>query len=60
MVACGLPFVLSVIVNVSGPFTHENLSIFLLHRPDLVDGARYSSLQEGFEGDYVDHAPLNR
>ncbi len=34
---------------VSGPYTHENLTIFLFHGPDQVDGSRYSSLKEALE-----------
>ncbi|MBA3354158.1 MAG: hypothetical protein H0U23_17340, partial [Blastocatellia bacterium] len=34
---------------VSGPYTHENLTIFLFHGPDQVDGSRYLSLQEALE-----------
>jgi len=34
---------------VSGPYTHENLAIFFLHRPDEIDGSRYISLNEALE-----------
>lgn len=33
----------------SGPYTHENLSIFLFHGPDRLDGSRYISLREALE-----------
>jgi hypothetical protein len=33
----------------SGPYTHENLTIFLFHGPDRLDGSRYVSLREGLE-----------
>lgn len=33
----------------SGPYTHENLTIFLFHGPDQLDGGRYVSLGEALE-----------
>jgi hypothetical protein len=32
----------------SGPYTHENLTIFLFHGPDKIDGSRYTSLTQAF------------
>ena len=37
----------------SGPYTHENLAIFLFHGSDEVDGGGYASLTEAFEKKYV-------
>lgn len=37
------------VLTVSGPYAHENLTIFLLHAPDRIDGSRYISLKEAFE-----------
>ena len=33
----------------SGPYAHENLTIFLFHAHDQIDGSRYISLKEAFE-----------
>src|SRR5256886_11656688 len=38
---------------VSGPYTHENLAIFLFHGADDIDGSGYASLTEGFEKKHV-------
>jgi len=38
---------------VSGPYTHENLAIFLFHGADEIDGGRYTSLTEAFEKKHV-------
>ena len=37
----------------SGPYTHENLTIFLFHGTDQIDGSRYVSLAEAFEKKHV-------
>ncbi len=37
----------------SGPYTHENLTIFLFHAHDQVDGSRYISLKEALEQEKV-------
>lgn len=39
--------------TVSGPYTHENLTIFLFHGPDQIDGSRYASLEEALEKKHV-------
>ena len=54
MTADVLPLVLSSDMNkaplkVSGPYTHENLTIFLFHSHDQIDGSRYISLKQAFE-----------
>ena len=36
-------------LTISGPYTHENLTIFLFHAHDQIDGSRYISLKEAFE-----------
>ena len=36
-------------LTISGPYTHENLTIFLFHGRDQLDGSRYISLKEAFE-----------
>ncbi|MHC4715358.1 MAG: ARPP-1 family domain-containing protein [Planctomycetota bacterium] len=36
-------------LKISGPFTHENLSIFLLHGPDLIKGRSFLTLQEALK-----------
>jgi hypothetical protein len=33
----------------SGPYAHDNLTIFLFHAHDQIDGSRYISLKEAFE-----------
>ena len=38
---------------VSGPYTHENLAIFLFHGADKIDGGGYTSLTEAFEKKHV-------
>src|ERR1700736_6407669 len=35
--------------SVAGPFTHENLSIFLLRGTDALDGSRFIPLDEAME-----------
>ena len=35
--------------SISGPFTHENLSIFLLRGRDAFDGSRFIPLDEALE-----------
>jgi glutathione S-transferase len=37
----------------SGPYTHENLTIFLFHGPDEIDGTRYTSLTHAFAEKHV-------
>jgi len=34
---------------VAGPYTHENLAIFLFHGADQIDSGGYTSLTEAFE-----------
>jgi hypothetical protein len=34
---------------ISGPYTHEKLTIFLFHGADQIDGSRYTSLKEAFD-----------
>jgi hypothetical protein len=36
-------------ISIAGPFTHENLSIFLLSGNDELDGSRFMSLDEGLD-----------
>ena len=36
-------------LTVSGPYTHENLTIFLFHANDQIDGSRYISLKKALE-----------
>jgi hypothetical protein len=36
-------------LTISGPYTHENLTVFLFHANDQIDGSRYISLKEAFE-----------
>jgi hypothetical protein len=38
---------------VSGPYTHENLAIFLFHGAEEIDGGGYTSLTEAFEKKHV-------
>jgi hypothetical protein len=35
--------------RISGPYTHENLSVYLIHGPDQVKGVNYLTLQEAME-----------
>ena len=35
--------------RISGPYTHENLSVYLVHGPDRVKGVKYLTLQEAME-----------
>ena len=35
--------------KLSGPFSHENLTIFLIHGEDRIDGKKILTLQEGLE-----------
>ena len=37
------------VASISGPFSHANLSIFLLHGPDILDGRRFITLNEALE-----------
>src|SRR4029434_8305755 len=37
------------VLTISGPYEHENLTIFLLHGPDGIDGTRYISLKKALE-----------
>ena len=37
------------LLTTSGPYTHENLTIFLFHAHDQIDGSRYISLKEALE-----------
>ena len=36
-------------VSVTGPYQHENLSIFLLHNPNTADTSRYVTLEEALD-----------
>jgi hypothetical protein len=38
---------------VSGPYSHENLAIFLFHGAEEIDGSGYTSLTEAFEKKHV-------
>jgi hypothetical protein len=40
-------------LTLSGPYTHENLAIFLFHGPDRFDGSRYTSLTRAFAEKHV-------
>src|SRR6266480_4008455 len=40
-------------LTISGPYAHENLTIFLFHEPDQLDGSRYTSLSEAFKKEHV-------
>lgn len=39
--------------TVSGPYSHENLSLFLFHGSDQIDGSRYISLKDALENKSV-------
>jgi hypothetical protein len=41
------------LLTTSGPYTHENLTIFLFHARDQIDGSRYISLKEALEQEKV-------
>jgi hypothetical protein len=34
--------------TLSGPYTHENLTVFLFHGPDQIDDSRYTPLAQAF------------
>jgi hypothetical protein len=36
--------------RLSGPYTHENLTVFLVHGPDRLAGKTYLTLQEALQG----------
>src|SRR5689334_14130550 len=36
-------------LTITGPYTHDNLSIYLLHGPDRSNGAKYLTLQEALD-----------
>jgi hypothetical protein len=36
-------------LSIAGPFTHENLSIFLLRGTDAFDGSRFIPLDQALE-----------
>src|SRR5262245_27505479 len=38
-----------VITKISGPYTHDNLSIFLLHGSDAISGRKFLTLNEALE-----------
>jgi hypothetical protein len=40
-------------LTISGPYTHENLTIFLFHGPDRFDGSCFTSLARAFAEKYV-------
>ena len=40
-------------VNISGPYTHENLTIFLFHDPDHLDRGHYVPLRDAMEKKHV-------
>jgi hypothetical protein len=35
--------------SISGPYTHKNLTVFLIHGPDTIKGANYLTLGEALE-----------
>jgi hypothetical protein len=35
--------------KLSGPYTHDNLTVFLVHGPDQIEGKNYLTLQEALE-----------
>src|SRR6185369_15521525 len=35
--------------SVTGPYTHENLTVFLIHGRDLSNGKKYVTLQEALD-----------
>ena len=35
--------------TVSGPHTHENLAVFLVHGPDTADTSHYVTLEEALD-----------
>ncbi|HEY7152828.1 MAG TPA: DUF6569 family protein [Gemmataceae bacterium] len=35
--------------KLSGPYTHDNLTVFLVHGPDRIEGKNYLTLQEALE-----------
>jgi hypothetical protein len=37
------------VTKVSGPFTHENLTVFVLHGPDVLPGRKFLTLSEALE-----------
>ena len=39
--------------RISGPFTHDNLAVFLIHGPDKIQGKTYLTLQEAMEAKKV-------
>src|SRR5580698_8913098 len=36
-------------LKISGPYSHENLGIFLIHGADAFNGSRFIALEEAFE-----------
>ncbi|HLW66557.1 MAG TPA: DUF6569 family protein [Gemmataceae bacterium] len=38
-----------VVTKISGPYTHDNLSIFLLHGADTISGRKFLTLNEALE-----------
>src|SRR6476659_1864436 len=36
-------------LTITGPYTHDNLSIYLVHGPDRSNGAKYLTLQEALD-----------
>jgi hypothetical protein len=40
-------------LTISGPYTHENLAIFLFHGRDEIDGGRYTSLTQAFAEKHI-------
>src|SRR5437868_5974041 len=43
------PTAAPTVTKVSGPFTHDNLAVFLLHGPDVLPGRTFLTLQEALE-----------
>jgi hypothetical protein len=35
--------------RLSGPYTHENMSVFLVHGPETLEGKTFFTLQDGLE-----------
>ena len=40
-------------LNISGPYTHQNLTVFLFHDPDHVDTSHYVPLHDAMEKKHV-------
>ena len=57
LIACAILIVSGVLVaadqapkeSITGPFTHENLTVFLIHGHDQSGGKKYITLQEALD-----------